>query len=80
MRSQTRSENEGPKFSVIFIFYIQSADDPSLELIKYGVNVFKSVIVFAPSVEEFGGKVNSQAMVEFMDNGGNIFIAAGESF
>lgn len=44
---------------------------------KYGVNVYKSVVVFAPSVEEFGGKINSQAMIDFMDNGGNIFIAAG---
>jgi len=59
-----------------FDLVYKSADDPSLELIKYGVNVFKSLLVMAPSVEEFGGKVTSQAIVEFMDNGGNVFIAA----
>lgn len=44
---------------------------------KYGVNVFSGVVILAPSVEEFGGKVTTQAIIEFMDNGGNIFIAAG---
>jgi len=59
-----------------FDLTFKSADDPSLELIKYGVNIYKSLVVLAPSVDEFGGKITTHGLVEFMDNGGNIFIAA----
>jgi len=34
-------------FDLIF----KSADDASLELIKYGVHVYDNLIIFAPSVE-----------------------------
>ena len=29
----------------------------------------------APSIEDFGGKVNPAALLEFVDNGGTIFVA-----
>jgi len=37
----------------------KQADDASLELTRYGVNLYKGLIVLAPSVDEFGGKINS---------------------
>jgi len=54
----------------------KAADDPGLDLIKYGVNVFKSLVILAPSVDEFGGNINHKTLIQFLDNGGNIFIAA----
>ena len=45
---------------------------------RYGVNLYSSVIVLAPSVEIFGGNINARSLVEFLDNEGNIFVAAGK--
>ena len=44
-------------------------------MIRYGVNIYRSVLILAPSIEDFGGKVTSANLIEFMDNGGTIFIA-----
>jgi len=57
----------------------KQADDASLELTRYGVNLYKGLIVLAPSVDEFGGKINSATITEFVDNGGNVLIAAGKT-
>ncbi|XP_054160943.1 dolichyl-diphosphooligosaccharide--protein glycosyltransferase 48 kDa subunit-like [Oppia nitens] len=54
----------------------RSADDPNLSLVKYGSHIYKNLIIFAPSVEEFGGNVNVEAIAEFIDNGGNVLVAA----
>lgn len=40
------------------------------------MNVFKSLVILAPSVDEFGGNINHKTLIQFLDNGGNIFIAA----
>jgi len=53
----------------------KSADDQSLEVIKYGVNIYRSVVIMAPSIDDFGGKVNPATLLEFVDNGGTIFAA-----
>lgn len=34
-----------------FDLTFKSADDPGLELIKYGVHVYDNLIIFSPSVE-----------------------------
>jgi len=38
-------------------------------------NLYKNLIIFAPSVEEFGGDLNVEKITEFIDNGGNVLVA-----
>lgn len=57
----------------------RSADDPTLTLVKYGAHLYKNLILFSPSVEEFGGNVNVQAITDFIDNGGNVLVAANSN-
>ena len=55
----------------------KSADDSHLALSKYGEYLYENLIVFAPSVEEFGGTIDVNAIVDFIDNGGgNVLVAA----
>lgn len=55
---------------------VKSADDPSLALIKHGEFLYENLILFSPSVEEFGGSINVQEITKFIDGGGNVLIAA----
>lgn len=59
------------------------ADDPNLVLSKYGEYLYENLIIFAPSVEEFGGDLNTDKIAEFIDNGGNVLVggssASGEA-
>jgi oligosaccharyltransferase complex subunit beta len=51
------------------------ADDANLILSKYGEYLYKNLIIFAPSVEEFGGSVSVETITDFVDNGGNVLVA-----
>ncbi|XP_043466708.1 dolichyl-diphosphooligosaccharide--protein glycosyltransferase 48 kDa subunit [Leptopilina heterotoma] len=51
------------------------ADDSNLLLSKYGEYLYKHLIIFAPSVEEFGGSLNVEAVTDFIDGGGNVLVA-----
>ena len=51
------------------------ADDPSIVLKKYGSFLYDHLVLFSPSVEEFGGALNVEGIVEFIDAGGNILVA-----
>merc|ERR1711997_398641 len=51
------------------------ADDPSIVLKKYGSFLFDHLVVFSPSVEEFGGSLSVEGATDFIDAGGNVFIA-----
>lgn len=42
---------------------------------KYGEYLYKHLIIFAPSVEEFGGSLNVDAITDFIDGGGNVLVA-----
>ena len=56
------------------------ADDSGLSLSKYGEFQYENLIIFAPSVEEFGGNVDVQAITDFVDNGkGNVLVAASSA-
>ncbi|XP_033219004.1 dolichyl-diphosphooligosaccharide--protein glycosyltransferase 48 kDa subunit [Belonocnema kinseyi] len=55
------------------------ADDANLLLSKYGEYLYKHLIIFAPSVEEFGGALSVDAITDFIDGGGNVLIA-GSSY
>lgn len=69
--------------SLVFFFSLERgykltyklADDSNLLLSKYGEYLYKNLIVFAPSVEEFGGEINVEKITEFIDNGGNVLVA-----
>nr|CAG4646231.1 EOG090X05EE [Macrothrix elegans] len=51
------------------------ADDSNLLLAKYGNYLYKNLIIFSPSVEEFGGSLSVEAITKFVDDGGNVLIA-----
>ncbi|KER22702.1 hypothetical protein T265_09263 [Opisthorchis viverrini] len=55
---------------------VRVADEAGLTLTKYGDYIYKHVIILAPSVSEFGGSINVNELVKFLDDGGNIFVAA----
>ncbi|XP_031632277.1 dolichyl-diphosphooligosaccharide--protein glycosyltransferase 48 kDa subunit [Contarinia nasturtii] len=54
----------------------KSADDPNLILSKYGEYLYQNLIIFAPSVDEFGGDVSVDKITDFIDNGGNVLVAS----
>jgi len=55
------------------------ADDPTLAIKKYGEYLYDNLVIFAPTVEEFGGSLTSEAIVEFIDDGGNVLMAGGSN-
>ena len=61
-----------------FTLTFKVADDQNIQLKKYGAYLYDHLIIFSPSVEEFGGSLNVEAVTEFIDDGGNI-LAAGSS-
>lgn len=68
---QTYSSITDRGYSLTF----KSADDSSLVLSKYGEYLYQNLVIFAPSVEEFGGSLNVDTLTEFVDDGGNVLIA-----
>lgn len=62
-----------------FELVFRSADDASLTLVKYGEFLYQHLIIFSPSVEEFGGSLNVRAITDFIDGGGNVLVAASPS-
>ena len=61
--------------SMGFTLTYKVADDPSIVLKKYGSHLYEHLILFSPSVEEFGGALNVEGITEFVDAGGNVLIA-----
>ncbi|XP_067006615.1 dolichyl-diphosphooligosaccharide--protein glycosyltransferase 48 kDa subunit [Anabrus simplex] len=57
----------------------KSADDANLLLSKYGEFLYQHLIIFAPSVEEFGGTLSVETITEFIDGGGNVLVAGSSS-
>lgn len=62
-----------------YVLTFKSADDASLSLTKYGEYLYEHLILFAPSVDEFGGSLSVDAITEFVDGGGNLLVAASSS-
>lgn len=69
------SQLEQRGFQLVF----KLADESSLALSKYGEYLYEHLIIFAPSVEEFGGTIDKHAIVDFIDNGGNVLVAASSA-
>ncbi|XP_072047820.1 dolichyl-diphosphooligosaccharide--protein glycosyltransferase 48 kDa subunit-like [Amphiura filiformis] len=59
-----------------FDLVFKSADDPSLKLTSYGEYLYEHLILFCPSVEEFGGQIGEGSIIDFIDGGGNVLVAA----
>lgn len=62
-----------------FHLTFKTADDPGLTLMKYGEYLFEHLIIFSPSVEEFGGNLNVKAITDFIDAGGNVLVGASSN-
>lgn len=62
-----------------YILTYKSADDGNLVLSKYGEFLYQHLIIFAPSVEEFGGSLSVESITEFIDGGGNVLVAGSSS-
>ncbi|KAH7833993.1 hypothetical protein Vadar_011725 [Vaccinium darrowii] len=55
------------------------ADDPKIGLKRYGQYLYDGLILFAPSADRFGGNIDSAAIVDFIDVGHDLIIAADNS-
>jgi len=62
-----------------FQLVFKTADDPGLALTKHGEYLYQNLIIFSPSVEEFGGSIDVPAITKFVDDGGNVLVAASSS-
>ncbi|XP_059157616.1 dolichyl-diphosphooligosaccharide--protein glycosyltransferase 48 kDa subunit-like [Physella acuta] len=62
-----------------FDLSFKTADDAGLALVKYGEFLYDNLVLFSPSVEEFGGSIDVSAITNFIDGGGNVLIAASSS-
>ncbi|KGN61764.1 dolichyl-diphosphooligosaccharide--protein glycosyltransferase 48 kDa subunit [Cucumis sativus] len=52
------------------------ADDPKIALQRYGRYFYDALILFAPTIERFGGSVDSAAILDFVDSGHDLILAA----
>lgn len=62
-----------------FNLSFKTADDPSILIKKYGKFLYEHLILFSPTVEEFGGSLSVEGITEFIDNGGNVLVAGSSS-
>lgn len=62
-----------------FDLTFKTADDSGLALVKYGEFLYDNLVIFAPSVEEFGGSIDVAAITSFIDGGGNVLVAASSN-
>ncbi|CAN6687589.1 unnamed protein product [Malus baccata var. baccata] len=52
------------------------ADDPKISLQRYGLYSYDALILFSPSVDRFGGSIDQAAILDFVDSGHDLIIAA----
>eukprot|EP00258_Populus_trichocarpa_P019005 XP_006383248.1 dolichyl-diphosphooligosaccharide--protein glycosyltransferase 48 kDa subunit [Populus trichocarpa] len=55
------------------------ADDPKLAVQRYGQYLYDGLILFSPSIERFGGALDLAAVLDFVDSGHDLIIAADSS-
>nr|XP_010923440.1 dolichyl-diphosphooligosaccharide--protein glycosyltransferase 48 kDa subunit [Elaeis guineensis] len=55
------------------------ADDPKLSLQRYGQYLYDGLILFSPSIQRFGGSLDQNAVLEFVDAGHDLILAADSS-
>ncbi|RAL46584.1 unnamed protein product [Cuscuta campestris] len=52
------------------------ADDPSIFVQRYGQYMYDGLILFSPSAEKFGGSLDLAAVLDFVDSGRDLILAA----
>lgn len=55
------------------------ATDGSLTIRKYGESLYDNILIMAPSVTAFGNGISTNDFLEFVDNGGNLVMAANSN-
>ncbi|PIA55632.1 hypothetical protein AQUCO_00700148v1 [Aquilegia coerulea] len=55
------------------------ADDPKISLHRYGQYLYDGLILFSPSITKFGGSLDLASVVEFVDSGHDLILAADSS-
>ncbi|KAH7520075.1 hypothetical protein FEM48_Zijuj08G0105300 [Ziziphus jujuba var. spinosa] len=55
------------------------ADDPKLTLQRYGQYLYDGLILFSPNTDSFGGSLNLGAVLDFVDSGHDLIVAADVS-
>jgi len=63
--------------SLGFNTVIKNFDDPTLVLKKYGDYLYDHLVLLAPTVDDLGGGLTADSVVQFIDDGGNVLVAAG---
>nr|ACO15465.1 Dolichyl-diphosphooligosaccharide--protein glycosyltransferase 48 kDa subunit precursor [Caligus clemensi] len=58
---------------------VKTSEDPSIEVKKYGEFLYEHILILSPNVEEFGGGLSPEGLAEFIDAGGDVFVAGVES-
>ncbi|KAL2328933.1 hypothetical protein Fmac_022360 [Flemingia macrophylla] len=59
-----------------FDLHFHLADDPKIALQRYGQYLFDALILFSPTIERFGGSVDAAAILDFVDSGHDLIVAA----
>lgn len=52
------------------------ADNPKITLQRYGQYLYDALILFSPLTKQFGGNLNLKGVLEFVDSGRDLIIAA----
>ncbi|XP_041015786.1 dolichyl-diphosphooligosaccharide--protein glycosyltransferase 48 kDa subunit [Juglans microcarpa x Juglans regia] len=52
------------------------SDDPKIGLQRYGQYLYDGLILFCPTTERFGGSIDLTAILDFVDSGHDLIIAA----
>ncbi|KAJ0982660.1 hypothetical protein J5N97_010915 [Dioscorea zingiberensis] len=55
------------------------SDDPKLSLQRYGHYLYDALVLFSPSTQRFGGSVDMGAILDFVDAGHDLILAADSS-
>ncbi|CAH9105627.1 unnamed protein product [Cuscuta europaea] len=59
-----------------FVLEFKLADDTSINVQRYGKYLYDGLILFSPSAEKFGGSLDLAAILDFVDSGGDLILAA----
>ncbi|CAM8925129.1 unnamed protein product [Rhodiola kirilowii] len=55
------------------------ADDPKIALQRYGEHLYDGLVIFAPTIERFGGSIDLASILEFVDSGHDLILAGDAS-
>ncbi|KAF6166591.1 hypothetical protein GIB67_005453 [Kingdonia uniflora] len=62
-----------------FVLDFKLASDPKINLQRYGQYLYDALILFSPSIKQFGGSLDVAAVLDFVDSGHDLIVAADTS-